>query len=156
VSGEKLFHYTKSGLDDVWLANGYRVEMTEYGEGVAIDRAHELHQVIARAIVDSARPVLGQHARFLRIMLDLSQTDLGKLLGVDRATVIRWEKAREKPLALMADIAIRETYAARAGGSLIAGVIRQLQEADEKQHGREYRSVFETKNSGWRESSLAA
>jgi len=89
-------------------------------------------------------------------MLDLSQTDLGKLLGVDRATVIRWEKAREKPLALMADIAIRETYAARAGGSLIAGVIRQLQEADEKQHGREYRSVFETKNSGWRESSLAA
>ena len=59
MSGEKPFHYTKSGLDDVWLANGYRVEMTEYGEGVAIDRAHELHQVIARAIVDSARPSSG-------------------------------------------------------------------------------------------------
>ncbi len=156
MSGDKLFHYTKSGLDDVWLANGYRIETTEYGEGVAIDHALELHQVIARAIVDSARPILGQHARFLRVMLDLSQTDFGKLLGVDRATVIRWEKAREKPLGLMADIAIRETYAARAGRGLMADVIRQLQEADEKRHGHDYRSVFETKNSGWRESSLVA
>lgn len=155
MSGQELFQYTQCGLDDVWLANGYRVEETEYGRGVAVDHAQELHQVIARAIVDSARPVRGQHARFLRVMLDLSQADLGKALGVDRATIIRWEKARNKPLTLMADIAIRETYASRAGGGLIADVIKELQEADEKKHGQDRRAVFETQNSGWK-ASLAA
>ncbi len=155
MSGQELFQYTQCGLDDVWLANGYRVEETEYGRGVAVDHALELHQAIARSIVDNANPIRGQHARFLRVMLDLSQTDFGKLLGVDRATVIRWEKNRVKPLALMADITIRETYTARAGGNLIAEVIKQLQEADEKKHGVEIRSVFEAKNSGWRKSLAA-
>ena len=156
MSGEKLFQYTQCGLDDVWLANGYRIVETEYGRGVAIENADELHQVIARAIIDNVRPIRGQDARFLRVTLELSQTDLGKLLGVDRATVIRWEKARQKALSLMADIAIRETYAARVDGrGLIANVIKELQQADEVKHGKEYRSVFETKNSGWRESIAA-
>jgi putative transcriptional regulator len=156
VSGEKLVQYTQCGLDDVWLANGYRVEETEYGRGLAIDHATELHHVIARAIINNPRPVRGKHARFLRVILELSQANLGKLLGVDRATVIRWEKARDKPLTLMADIAIRETYAARVvGGSLIASVIKELQEADEAQQGADYRAVFKTENSGWQESLAA-
>jgi putative transcriptional regulator len=156
VSGEKLFHYTQCGLDDVWLANGYHIETTEYGSGYVVENAIELHGVIARGIVDNPSPLRGQDARFLRTMLDLSQGDFGKLLGVDRTTVIRWEAANRKPLARITDIAIRETYASHSGGGLIADVIKELQQADDMKHGVVYRrSVYETRNRGWRQSEAA-
>jgi DNA-binding transcriptional regulator YiaG len=146
----RLFHYVRCGLDNVWLANGYRIEKTAYGRAVAIDKADELHHAIALALVSSPWPLRGQDARFLRVMLDLSQEDMARLLGVDRATVIRWEKSRDKPLSRMQDIAVRATYDARsASGIFLRSVIRELQEADERRHGASHRSIFESRRSGW-------
>jgi len=149
VSDDGLFRYTQCGLDNIWLAGGFRVVETDYGRGFAVDNAQELHQVIARDIVDHPQPLRGQEARFLRSVLNLSQADMARLLGVDRTTVVRWEGARTKPLNLMADIAIRATYTARAGDSLIATVIRELQEAEAAKHSGGARVVFDARNSGW-------
>ena len=30
-----MYHYTDGGLRNVWLANGYEIKKTPYGEGVA-------------------------------------------------------------------------------------------------------------------------
>ncbi len=49
----------------------------------------------------------------------------------------------------MADLAIRQTYAARIGEGLITDVIRELQEADEQQHGVDAKAVFSARNKGW-------
>lgn len=155
MSDEKLFHYTGCGLDNVWLVDGYRVTETDYGSGVAIDRADELHHVIAKAIIDRPTALLGQEARFLRKLLDLSQADMGKLLGVDRTTVIRWEKAREKPVGKMADLALRYTYAARNDMTLIGSVVKALQDADEQKHSVDYRAVFKSRNAGWQPAEAA-
>ncbi|HYR67250.1 MAG TPA: helix-turn-helix domain-containing protein [Reyranella sp.] len=147
----KLFHFTQSGLDNVWLANGWRVTKTPYGPSFSIERLDGLHEALARFIVESPLPMRGQDARYLRVMLDLSQADMGKLLGVSRATVIRWENAAKAPLDRVHDIAVRATYAAhRDGGSLVAATIKALQEADEARHGRAYRAVFEANRKGWR------
>src|SRR6267378_1584942 len=108
----KLFHFTQSGLDNVWLANGWRVTKTPYGPSFSIERLDGLHEALARFIVESPLPMRGQDARYLRVMLDLSQADMGKLLGVSRATVIRWENAAKAPLDRVHDIAVRATYAA--------------------------------------------
>jgi DNA-binding transcriptional regulator YiaG len=151
MSAAKLFHYTQCGLDNVWLANGYRAERTPYGRGFAVERMAELHDAIARWIVDSPRPLRGQDVRYLRVMLDLSQADLGRLLGVNRATVIRWENAPRAPLGRVEDIAMRATWAARTDGGLVAATIRALQEADEARHGgRRRRAVFEARRKGWK------
>lgn len=145
-----LFHYTQCGLDDVWLANGYHPEETEYGDGFRIDHADELHQTIAMSIINDKRPLRGQEVRFLRMAMNLSQESMAKALGVDRATVMRWERARDKALGVMQDIAVRTTYAARASGDeFLIGVIRELQDADEAAHGEAYRAVFEANNRGW-------
>jgi len=158
------FHYTQCGLDDVWLANGWRVEETEYGSGFAIENADRLHRAIARTIAAGPRPLRGQDARFLRVMLELSQADLARLLGVDRATVIRWEKARKRPLSRVQDIALRTLYAARADQGALPGVAQGLRAESARPRGPgyrrpgyrpRYRHVFQARRRAWRERKVA-
>ena len=67
-----------------------------------------------------------------------------------------WERTRDKPLTMMQDIAVRTTYAARTDGDdFLLSVIKDLQDADEKTHGKAYRQVFEASNHGWRERQAA-
>ena len=33
---KKGYRYTESGLTNVWLANGYTIRKTKYGEGVSV------------------------------------------------------------------------------------------------------------------------
>ncbi|MFO1081913.1 MAG: helix-turn-helix domain-containing protein [Reyranellaceae bacterium] len=153
---DDLFHYVQSGLDDVWLTGGVETVQTDYGNGFRIFHAEELHEAIAKGIINGARRLRGQEARFLRVLLNLSQEGLAKILGVDRATVIRWERAREKALTMIQDIALRTTYAARTNGDdFLLNVIKEMQDADEKAHGDAYRQVFEASNHGWREKQAA-
>ena len=41
-----LHHYTGSGLDYVYLANGYEIHETPFGKAVSIHNADELHRVL--------------------------------------------------------------------------------------------------------------
>lgn len=152
-----MFHYTQCGLDNVWLTNGYTIEEGDYGTTFSIDRAEELHQVIARAIINDKSPLRGQEVRFLRVAMNLSQDGLAKALGVDRLTVLRWERARDRPLSVMQDIAVRMSYAARANDDeFLVTVIKELQDADEAKHGDAYRSaVFEATQRRWRVKQAA-
>jgi DNA-binding transcriptional regulator YiaG len=146
-----LFHYVQCGLDNVWLTSGVEVTETDYGKGFRISKAEELHEAIARSIINGPRHLRGQEARFLRVLLNLSQDAMAKILGVDRATVIRWERARERPLTMIQDIAVRTTYAARAtGDDFLLSVIKEMQDTDEKAYSDLPRQVFETSNQGWR------
>lgn len=153
---DDLFNYTQCGLDNVWLRGGVTKEETGYGGGFSVEHADELHHAIAKAIINENRPLRGQEARFLRVLLNLSQEAMAKALGVDRATVIRWERARDRALTTMQDIAVRTTYAARTNkDDFVLDVIRELQEADELAHGDAYRQVFEASNRGWHEKRAA-
>ncbi|MDQ6992016.1 MAG: helix-turn-helix domain-containing protein [Mariprofundus sp.] len=87
------YHYTDSGLDFIYLANGYNVVKTPYGEGVAIHDLEGLHIVIGSCIAD--RPIMtGDEFRFLRIELGLSQVEVANLIGVGESAVRNWEKGR--------------------------------------------------------------
>jgi DNA-binding transcriptional regulator YiaG len=154
--GTDLFHYTQCGLDNVYLAGGVREEETPYGKGFSVEHANELHEAIAKSIINDARPLRGQEARFLRVMLHLSQEAMAKALGVDRATIIRWERTRDKPLSTIHDMAVRITYGSRAAADdFLLSVIRELQDADEGAHGDTDRQIFESSNQGWREKRAA-
>lgn len=152
-----LFHYMQCGLDNIWLSNGFTVESTDYGPGFAIRDAEALHRAIARALVRSARPLRGQDARFLRVQLKLSQADLGRLLGIDRATVIRWEKARDESLGKMQDVALRSTFLAHMDEpeGFVGDVIRELQEAEDQAFTERPPAYFESGKDGWRTRAAA-
>jgi DNA-binding transcriptional regulator YiaG len=106
-----MYHYTRCGLDNIWLRNGYRTEdLGEYGESVVVENVEQLEQAIARHLVDQARPLTGQEFKFLRIMLDMSQSEVGRRMGKDYQTVARWEAAARTPVPQFSDVAIRQRY----------------------------------------------
>lgn len=91
-----MYQYKESGLDNIWLVNGFHMHETPYGKGVSIDNADELHQVIGYSIVNGSAKIRPEEFRFLRVQLGLSQKALGELMGVDQQSIARWEKGRTK------------------------------------------------------------
>jgi DNA-binding transcriptional regulator YiaG len=94
------YHYTESGLDHVWLENGYKIETHKnYGELVSINNARGLHEAIGRWLVAQPRTLTGAEFRFLRTELDMSQRTLAEILGAKEQSLAKWEKGRDRPVA---------------------------------------------------------
>jgi DNA-binding transcriptional regulator YiaG len=104
-SGEpdgELLHYRESGLDNVYLANGWRWEETPIGRFLEIKDDRALFAALARHIIEQPHQPSGKELRYLRVYLDLNQANLGQLLGLSDQQVARWEKetSRIEPAVL--------------------------------------------------------
>ena len=51
------YHYKESGLDNVYLENGFTIHKTPYGEGVSIQDTAGLHKAIGVWLVEAPKPV---------------------------------------------------------------------------------------------------
>jgi len=107
---EGAFHYTDSGLDYIFLIDGYKIRETKRGVSVAIKRIDELHDGIAKFIVTMPYPLRGQEVRFLRSMLGYSQEELGRKLGVRRNAIAVYERDRMKAIPAQSDHLLRMSY----------------------------------------------
>lgn len=105
-----MYHYTDSGLDNVWLENGYAVHSTPYGEGISIQDTEGLHRAIGQWLISLPKPLNGAELRFLRLELELTQRDLAGIIGADEQAVRRWEKARGKAINGPTDRLMRALY----------------------------------------------
>lgn len=92
-----MYHYTESGLRNVWLQNGYTVRKTAYGEAMAIDDVDGLHTSLALRLSEKKGALTATELRFLRTHLCLSQASLAKLLGVTDQSVSLWERKGRVP-----------------------------------------------------------
>ena len=102
-----MYHYTESGLRNIWLKNGYVVKNTPYGEAVSIQDVEGLHRLIGTII--AKRPKLsGPELRFLRKEMGMSQKGLADFVGTSEQTVSLWERGRAIPKA--ADRLIKLAY----------------------------------------------
>lgn len=94
------YQYKESGLDYVWLENGFTVEdHPNYGQLVSIQNVRGLHDQIGIWLATLPRRLTGAEFKFLRTELDNSQRVLARLLGVGEQSVQLWEKSRNKPVA---------------------------------------------------------
>ena len=111
-----MYHYTDGGLRNVWLANGYEIKTTPYGEGVVFHNLEGLPRSICMALSRKASLLTGAEFRYIRSAgMLLSQPALGKLMGIDGQSVARWEKTGKVPR--WADKLIRLLYTAHAEGN---------------------------------------
>lgn len=106
------YHYQESGLDNLYLTDVEIWRCSCGEEVVGIPNLPGLHDLIARAIVHKKSLLSGREIRFLRKNLALPAKELASLLGVDPATVSRWENGKQTPGPL-ADRCIRMVYAGR-------------------------------------------
>lgn len=111
-----MYHYTDGGLRNVWLANGYTVRQTPFGEGVTFHDLDGLTEAICLALTEKAGTLTGVELRYIRSAgMLLSQPALGKLMGVDGQSIARWEKTGKVPR--WADKLARLLYLAHAEGN---------------------------------------
>jgi DNA-binding transcriptional regulator YiaG len=95
----KYLQYTACGLDNVWLANGYKVKTTRHGDAVAVNDVDGLHKLIAQTLIDKPGRLTGKEFRFLRTQLGLSQEALGVVLDFSENAVSLWERKDSVPAA---------------------------------------------------------
>lgn len=142
------YNYVECGLDYVRLANGFAIEETLCGRGVAINNADQLHAAIAQAVVTAPQALRGQELRFLRAMLDLSQAALGEMLGKSRASIARWEGALNDAIPGEADRLLRLFYALKTEGDESAREILDLLSRIGEQQDRT--AIFRETKGGWK------
>jgi len=95
VCTQGTYHYKESGLDNVYL-EGVDVCKCSCGEViVSIPAMPQLHSVISLAIIEKKSLLIGQEIRFLRKNMGLTATRLSKFIGVDNATISRWENGSQ-------------------------------------------------------------
>ena len=145
-------HYTACGLDDVYLMSGYEIVKTSHGEGTAIKKLDELHLAIGRNLAERKKVLSAKELRFLRIHMNLTQSELGKLLGLTSQQVARWEKG-ESDISGAAEFLLRAYFIQHAGGSLcLQELVRGLDENDASTHEKSY---FVKTAKGWRAQTAA-
>lgn len=142
------YHYTDSGLDNVYLENGYTIHQTPYGEGVSIENTKGLHQAIGEWLVSLPKPLNGAECRFLRLELGMTQRDLAGLLGLEEQAVRRWEKNRDGHFNGAADRLLRVLYVSyRDNDSEIRKLVERLNQLDQIEHAD---ARFADPGDGWR------
>ena len=144
-----MYHYTESGLNNVWLRNGFRNVQTPYGRGVAIDNVSGLHRAISQTLLRKKPHWSGAEFRFIRKELDMSQAALAFYFGNDVQSIARWEKRGRVPE--MADRFLRMLYREHTDGNeKIIEIIRRLNDMDQRQHQK---MLFSGKNGKWKQAA---
>ena len=111
-----MYHYTDGGLRNVWLANGFQIKKTPFGDAVTFHDSDGLTQAICQALAAKIGVLTGVELRYIRSAgMGLSQPVLGKLMGIDGQSIARWEKSGKVPR--WADKLVRLMYAAQAQGN---------------------------------------
>jgi DNA-binding transcriptional regulator YiaG len=126
------YHYTESGLTNVWLANGFTIRKTKHGEGVSIHDVDGLHRAIAQALANKPH-LTGAQVRFLRKEMGMSQRGLGEFLGVTDQSVALWERKGRLPKT--ADRLLRLIYVEHdKGNAPIVSFIQRINDLDQQDH----------------------
>lgn len=149
------FHYTACGLDDIYLVNGYERHDTAYGEGVSIHNIENLHRVIAEHIIERRKTLSNKEFRFLRKEMNLTQKELGELVGKDEQTIARYEKG-QSPISSPVDKLVRVLYLLRMATPEELETIRTILQAHFDDDGEMKPIAFEVTNESWHERQLAA
>ncbi|WP_041682663.1 helix-turn-helix domain-containing protein [Pusillimonas sp. T7-7] len=140
-----MYHYTESGLRNVWLANGYKIRNVGGEEAVAIHDVDELHRTIGRNLARKSR-LTGAELRFLRKEMGLSQNRLAEMFGSSEQTVSLWERRGRMPVGY--GRLMRAFYLEYVDGNVkLQEMIERLVDLDLRE---EEKAVFEDTESGWK------
>jgi putative zinc finger/helix-turn-helix YgiT family protein len=111
---ESTHHYKESGLDYVYL-KGIEIFYCDCGEKiVSIPAVTELHSTIGRFLLKKKSLLNGKEIKFLRKNMGLTAKKLADCLGVNNASISRWENNKiiiTKPH----DLLLRVVYASIKG-----------------------------------------
>jgi putative zinc finger/helix-turn-helix YgiT family protein len=110
IRTQQDYHYTESGLDNIYLIN-IELRVCESCGAVTprIPKINQLHETIAKALALKPYPLNGAEVRFLRKHLGLKAKEFAANLRVDVSTYSRWENG-DQQIGEQSDALIRLLY----------------------------------------------
>ncbi len=156
---EKPFHFTDSGLDNVYLV-GIKYFTCECGAiSAEIPALKQLMQLIACDIVKSQSNLTGDEIRFLRKRLGKKATEYCKFLALEPETLSRIENGKVQASGATETLA-RLSYAILSGDpnlrELAVNILNTLAEALGVKPEKEKIVLQMSKNHEWSELPKAA
>lgn len=144
--------YRGCGLDDVYLLSGYELVRDADGEeGVSIKHLDELHVAIGCYLASQKKVLAPKELRFLRMQMGLTQSELGKLIGLSSQQVARWEKGQSE-ISGAADLLVRALFIEHRGGKFnLQKLAQRLEEIDAPMKNE--KSYFEISGEGWKKAA---
>lgn len=144
------YHYTESGLDNVWLANGFHHVDGPAGREVVIKDIDGLHRAIGGALIEK-ESLTGKEIRFLRQEMLMSQSLLAKLLQVSEQAIHRWEKGKSE-IPKPAETLIRLLYREQHDNATKLNIKDKLQLLAQQEHENDIGKMMLKKPTGkdWR------
>lgn len=88
-----MHHFKDSGLENVWLQDGYRTGTDKFGSYVSIDDIPGLYRAIAIALAHGGGFLCAGGMRLLRQQLDMTQKELAEKIGRSEQTILLWERS---------------------------------------------------------------
>ncbi|WP_454917093.1 helix-turn-helix domain-containing protein [Xanthobacter sediminis] len=154
------YHYTECGLDNIYLANGFRKETYDGEEYVSIENVDGLWKAIGFSLLRRSNLLEPKEIRFLRRHIGMTQAELAQMLRVDAQTVARWEKGQTE-IQGPADMAIRVLMLASSvmqpeGGEVLSHMAEFMQKLTSKDAEVPGRAVFSQEGNVWHPTALAA
>lgn len=107
------YNYRDCGIEGIYLLNGVTHEEHDGETCTSIKDLDGLHWAIGKHLARNRKTLNSAEIRFLRKTMDLSQQELGHLLGKTSQSVARWEKGTEIPAT--AEKLLRALFLAKTG-----------------------------------------
>lgn len=149
---KKPLHYLECGLDDVYLVSGFEIVKTPYGKGVAVKNVDALLRAIGTKLATEKKALTGKELRFLRKQMDLTQSELGQIVGLSSQQVARWEKG-EYEIPGPAERLVRLLFIQHDGGNVdLRKLLKKLEARDAPMREA---LVFEKSAKGWHTKKAA-
>lgn len=146
------YHYVESGLDNVYLLNGFTTEEDpEYGPLVTFHNPDMMHRAIAIGIIEEGRPLTGPEFKFLRRLRKMTQAKVAEFFGVDAQTVANYEKGTS-PIPKSSDTVWKAEYLLSIMPEDVrASVIKEIIERRKKRLSKAAQRDMELAVQPWRE-----
>ena len=101
--------YRGCGLDNIFLCNGFSTEVVDGEEYVHVEDVEGLHCAIARHLVKERKVLAGKEIKFIRKVMDMTQSELARQIGATSQTIARWEKEQTE-MPGHADLMLRLSF----------------------------------------------
>ena len=116
-------------LDYVELKNVPMTRFEGHGEAIHADTQAEIEKRVARELILQKIRLRGREVEYLRGIFGLSMRQFAEKLGLTHVAILKWEKAANKPLDLVNEVAVKAMMAGLLGLRLPASLETLVGEA---------------------------
>jgi len=110
------------GLDYVEIKHVPMTVDAEFGNLIDSSVIEQMERLVARELITEQIPIRGMEVKFLRCIFAMSQREFAEKLGLSHVSVFKWEKAKNKHLDVVNEIAVKVLVAGLLGLKIPASI----------------------------------